>query len=113
MHGQIRIGVISASNTFILDTQNVAAGKNVRITGVNLGLYDAVPAALELESKGIEVILARGQTSLLISENVKIPVHSVPRTAFDIITSLKYASTLGKRILLFSYREKVLDLEIS
>jgi propionate catabolism operon transcriptional regulator len=113
MHGQIRIGVISASNTFILDTQNVAAGKNVRITGVNLGLYDAVPAALELESKGIEVILARGQTSLLISENVKIPVHSVPRTAFDIITSLKYASTLGKRILLFSYREKVLDLEIT
>ena len=113
MHGQIKIGVISASNTFVLDTQDVGARKNVRITGVNLGLYDAVPAALELESKGIEVILARGQTSLLISEIVKIPVHSVPRTAFDIITSLKYAASLGKRILLFSYREKVLDLEIT
>lgn len=108
-----RIGMISSSKTLLMDAQKIAFEKNIDIDCVNLGLHDAISAAKNMKKSGIEVILAKGITFSIISNKVNIPVLSIPRTAFDIIKSLSHVSSLGKRILLFSHKKYIKDIDIA
>ena len=108
---QIRIGLLTTGKSLIEMSQQYAVEKDIDLQCVEEGLDDAIPFAKEMESKGVEVLLARGGTALLIRKNVQIPVLSFPISTIDILSCLKEASAYGSNILIVSFLRKKLGLE--
>lgn len=75
-----------------------------------MGLEEAIPVGEKMEKEGVEAIISRRGTALLLRESLGVSVLSFPTTDLDMILGLKKASTLGKKILLPVFRNKLTGL---
>ena len=102
-----------ASSIFLLNqTREIADEQKEDIQLALKGLDDAVSVGKEMERSGVEVIVSRGGTSHMLRENLHIPVLSIPLTSFDVLNSVRKAASLGKRILLTTFRRKLGGIDI-
>ncbi|MGD9333101.1 MAG: sigma 54-interacting transcriptional regulator, partial [Desulfobacterales bacterium] len=103
---KIRIGIFASSHSLIERVQILAARQRDQIFINTQGLDDAIPIALDMVRNGVETIISRRGTAHLLRENLRIPVLSFPHRSLDILSSLKQAVTLGRKILLPVFREE-------
>ena len=64
-----------------------------------------------MEANGIEVILARGGTAVLIRKQINIPLLAFPLSTIDILSCIKQAAQYGRNILLVSFQKKMKGIE--
>lgn len=76
-----------------------------------MGLEEAIPLGKKMEQEGVEVIISRRGTAHLLRENLNISVLSFPTSDIDMILSLQKASTIGKKILLPAFRNKLTGID--
>ena len=108
---KIRVGILTTGKSLIEMARQFAVKMNIDLQCIEEGLDDAIPFAKEMESNGIEVLVARGGTALLIRENVQIPVLAFPISTIDILSCLKEATAYGSNILIVSFLRRKIGLE--
>ena len=69
-------------------------------------LKSGIKAAIELQSAGVEAIIARAPTTLMVKESVSIPVIPIDMTNFDVIRAVHKAHKLGARIAFIEYNSE-------
>jgi propionate catabolism operon transcriptional regulator len=109
---RFKLGVIGSSIPLINCVRQIAEEENEDIRISLKGLEEAIPVGKEMEKAGVEVIVGRGGTSHLLRENLHIPVLTIPLTYLDILSSVKEASQMGKRVFLITFRNKLSRTEI-
>jgi propionate catabolism regulator PrpR len=80
-------------------------GENVNIVQGDLSV--GLQVAQKMQSEGVEVIVSRGGTALLISEALDIPVVPIQVTGFDIIRTLHFARQFGDKIGVVGFKEVI------
>ena len=109
---KIRIGILTTGKSLIEMTRQFAVKKDIDLQCIEEGLDNAIPYAQKMEFDGVEVLLARGGTALIIRENVQIPVLSYPISTIDILSCLKEATEYGSNILIVSFLKRKFGLEL-
>ncbi len=69
-------------------------------------LERGVQTAKELEARGVECIISRGATGILIKNIVSTPVVLVQITTFDILNALFQAKDMGKKLAFFEHIQR-------
>lgn len=107
------IGVICSSIAMADSIKRVTENteQEVQIC-MSAGLDEAIPIGKRLEKDGIEVIIGRRGSALLLREALLIPVLSFPVSSLDIIVSLREAVKYGDVILLPTFRKRITGLSI-
>lgn len=103
----IRIGVFFLSESIKSCIENIKEFEGITITSVDKCLEDAIPAGKLLEKKGVEVLIGRRGTAIMLRQNLNIPVLSFPNSTMGLLTSIKKASQKGKKILVSAYEEPI------
>lgn len=80
-------------------------GENVSIVQGDLSV--GLQVAQKMQAEGVEVIVSRGGTALLISEALDIPVVPIQVTGFDIIRTLHFARQFGDKIGVVGFKEVI------
>lgn len=109
---KIQIGIFASSPSLIKSIRLFAEDYPERLLINTKGLDDAIPDAKEMVKSGVEIIISRRGTAHLLRENLRVPVLSFPHRSFDIITSLKAASTQGNKVLLPVFRQELGSVSI-
>jgi PAS domain S-box-containing protein len=73
--------------------------------------YDALPIANRLISEGVEVIISRGGTALILKENVAVPVVSIQTTALEVLKAIKLAKETSDKIGICGYNNIVTNID--
>ncbi len=107
-----KLGFIASSIPLVDSACEIADEMNYDLQFSSKGLDEAIPVAKKMENSGVEVIVSRGGTASMLRESLQIPILSIPMTSFDILNSVKKASSLGKKILLPTFRTKLSMLDI-
>ena len=108
---KIRIGIVTTGKSLIEMARRLAITKDIDLQCIEEGLDDAIPFAKQMERDGIEVVVARGGTALLIRKNVQIPVLAFPISTIEILSCLKEATSYGSNILIVSFLNRKIGLE--
>ncbi|MGE4282089.1 MAG: sigma 54-interacting transcriptional regulator [Clostridia bacterium] len=74
-------------------------------------MKDAIPIANKMVSDGVEVIISRGGTALLLREFINVPIVEIPITTIDIMKSIKKAKEKGSTIGFLGYDNVVYNIE--
>lgn len=109
---KIQIGIFASSPSLIESVQAFIERDPEKIIINTRGLDDALPVAREMVRKGVEIIISRRGTAHLLRENLRVPVLSFPHRSFDIINSLKEASSKGNKVLLPVFRQELGSVSI-
>ena len=109
---KVHIGIFASSPSLITTVQSFVKTSKETLVVSTKGLDDALPVAEEMVRNGVEIIISRRGTARLLMENIRIPVLSFPHRSFDIISSLKEAASLGKKVLLPVFRQPLGGLTI-
>ncbi len=107
-----RFGVIASKVSIIEGVKKTLEEEGHELLVSYNSLDDAIPAGKKMEAEGVEAILSWRGTAHLLRESLHIPVLAFPQTAMDILSCLKHASRLGKKILLPVFRRLLGDLEL-
>ena len=67
----------------------------------------ALPAALEAEKDGADIIISRGGTAEIIRKHIKIPVVDIPVSDVDILKILYPLRDQNKTILVVGFKNAV------
>lgn len=106
------VGFIAASDQFFVSASTVTRGTDLQTSFSNVALDASIPAGLDMEQNGVEVIISRRGTANILRENLSVPVLAVRISVFDILENVKDACRLGCKILLTSFREELSRVEI-
>lgn len=103
------VGVISPNEKFNNLAKSLAHELNhhLKIKIAKAEYAQALVIGEQMEKDGIEVIIARHGTALLLSQNLNIPVLSVPYGSLQILKCMPKAAALGSRILIPLYDEHI------
>ena len=112
MDDTYKLGVIASSSSLVSRASELAQETEGQIEVSLEGLDDAIPVGKRMEAEGVEVIVSRGGTSGILRSNLKIPVLSIPLTAFDILHSVKKAASYGKKIMIPCFNYKISGIDI-
>ena len=93
-----KIGVICSSSEMSELVRRVAEKIGIQVEARVAVLERAISIGKDFEAKGIEVIVSRGGTALILRDNLSIPVLFITQTAFDLLESVLEASKYGKEI---------------
>ncbi len=93
-----KIGVICSSSEMSELVRRVAEKIGIQVEARVAVLERAIFAGKDFEANGIEVIVSRGGTALILRDNLSIPVLFITQTAFDLLESVLEASKYGKEI---------------
>ena len=110
---KIKIGVVSSGRALVDTTCKLAIEKGIDIHSAYVGLDDAIEIVKEMESEGIEVILARGGTAPLVRNHIEVPVLSFPMSTIDLLKCIREASNFGRNILLVSFTRRMKGIEFA
>jgi len=93
------------------------ANKVSRELGIDLevdigNLEQGVQVAEEMVKKGMDVLISRGGTALLIKDKVEIPVVEIEVSGFDILKVVSKAQKYGKRIGLIGFPNVIYGTKI-
>lgn len=106
------IGVVISTASLVQQFKKIAKEQGRNIHTSYKGLGEAIADGKKMEADGVEVIISRRGTAHMLRENLRIPVLSLPQASIDIVKSLKKASGLGNKIVLTSFRNKIVGVEI-
>jgi PAS domain S-box-containing protein len=109
---RIKLGIILSSIPLLNYAHQIAEERDEIIQYSSKGLEESITAGKRMERDGVEVIVSRGGTSHILKENLHIPVLNIPITSMDLLTVINKASSLGKRILLTTFRNTVSGIKI-
>jgi transcriptional regulator with PAS, ATPase and Fis domain len=110
---QIKIGVVSSGRSLVDTTRKLAIEKGIDIHWAYVGLDDAIEPAKEMESDGIEVVLARGGTIPLVRNHIQVPVLAFPLSTIDLLKCIREAGNFGPNILLVSFTRRMKGIEFA
>jgi transcriptional regulator with PAS, ATPase and Fis domain len=110
---KIKIGVVSSGRSLVDTTRKLAIEKGIDIHSAYVGLDDAIEIAKEMESDGIEVVLARGGTAPLVRNHIQVPVLSFPLSTIDLLKCIREAANFGRNILLVSFTKRMKGIEFA
>lgn len=108
---KIKIGVISLSKTLVDTSCTLAIEKGLDVQSAYASFDDGIEAAHEMISDGVELILAKGGTALIMKKYINVPVLSFPMSTFDILLNIREAAKCGKNILLISFFNRIKGIE--
>ncbi len=105
----IIIGVITPNKEFnkLAETIVHRLDSSLQIKTANAVSYQALAIAKQMELDGIEVIIGRHGTGLLMSKNLNIPVLCVPYGSLQLLKCMSKAAEWGDRVLLPLYDENI------
>ena len=106
------IGVVISTVSLVEQYKKIAKERGQNIHIAYKGLDEAITAGKKMESEGVEVVISRRGTAHMLRENLRIPVFSIPQASIDIVRSLKKASTLGNKIIITTFMNKIPSLDI-
>jgi transcriptional regulator with PAS, ATPase and Fis domain len=109
---KIKIGVVSSGRALVDMTRKLAIEKGIDIHSAYVGLDDAIEVAKEMESDGIEVVLARGGTAPMVRNHIQVPVLSFPLSTIDLLKCIREAGNFGRNILLVSFTRRMKGNEL-
>jgi propionate catabolism operon transcriptional regulator len=107
----IKIGIICSTPHFLEVARPLVEKGGFQAQLVKRGLEESVPAGLEMERRGVEVVVSRRGTAQLLRKSLNVPVLSVPTTSFDVFLNTRQAANLGKRILMPSFHTQLNGLQ--
>lgn len=110
---KIKIGVVSSGRSLVDTTRKLAIEKGIDIQCAYVGLDDAIEIVKEMESDGIEVVLARGGTAPLVRKHIQVPVLSFPLSTIDLLKCIREAANFGRNILLVSFTKRMKGIEFA
>ncbi len=110
MEQHFKVGFIASTQQFIDCALAVARKRKLDVVTSLTGLDAAVPAGQKMEEEGVEVIISRRGTALMLRKSLKIPVLSVRMSSHDILRNIRDASLLGQKILLTSLGDEIGDI---
>lgn len=108
---RIKIGVIISSISMANHIKSLQHNPEYDLCLKVRGLEEAISVGESMEREGAEVIVSHTGTSNILQEHLDIPVISVPHSSLDLLSAMKEASTLGNRILIPNFREKLSNIE--
>ena len=108
-----KIGVVSSGRALVDMTRKLAIEKGIDIHSAYVGLDDAIEVAKEMESDGIEVVLARGGTAPMVRNHIQVPVLSFPLSTIDLLKCIREAGNFGRNILLVSFTRRMKGIEFA
>jgi transcriptional regulator with PAS, ATPase and Fis domain len=103
----IRAGIFTPSYTLRERVEAIAARHPIQATISRQGLEDAVDTAASMGERGVEVIVSGRATAEVLREHIAIPVIAFPHRSLDILSSLKQARAIGRRLLLPVFRREM------
>ena len=106
------IGVVISTVSLVQQFKKIAKEQGRNIHTSYKGLDEAIDDGKKMVADGVEVIISRRGTAHMLRENLRIPVLSLPQASIDIVKSLKKGSELGNKIVLTSFRNKIVGVEI-
>ena len=107
-----KIGMVSTSNSVFESLERIDVDDTIELEyhcAKNLEM--SVPWGVEMEKKGVEVIIGRRATASLLRKKLTIPILSLPVTSLDVLRCIKEATQYGKRIFLPSYMGLIEGIE--
>lgn len=110
---KIKIAVVSSGRSLVDKTRELAIEKGIDIQSAYVGLDDAIETVKEMESDGIEVVLARGGTAPLVRNHIQVPVLSFPLSTIDLLKCIREAANYGRNILLVSFNKRMKGIEFA
>ena len=110
---KVKIGVVSSGRELVDMTRKLAIEKGIDIHCAYAGLDDAIEVAKEMESDGIEVVLARGGTAPMVRHHIQVPVLSFPLSTIDLLKCIREAGNFGRNILLVSFNRRMKGIEFA
>ena len=111
-HRKIRIGFIGSTGNFLECAGRLTPPEEFEAHFAQAGLDEAIPIGQRMEQQGVEVVVSRRGTGHLLRENLSVPVLSVPLTSFELLSNIKEAARLGRKILLTAFRSEVTHVEL-
>ncbi|MDF1594037.1 MAG: sigma 54-interacting transcriptional regulator [Desulfobacterales bacterium] len=106
------VGVVISTASLVEQFKTIAKERGQNIHVACKGLDEAITAGKKMESEGVEAIISRRGTAHMLRENLRIPVFSIPQASIDIVKSLKKAATLGSKIVLTAFLNKIAGIDI-
>ncbi|MDZ4163837.1 MAG: sigma 54-interacting transcriptional regulator [Smithellaceae bacterium] len=110
--GKYKFGVIASKISIVEGAKRILEEEGHELHIAYSSLDEAIPAGRKMEAAGVEAILSWRGTTNLLRENLHIPVLSFPQTSLDILSCLKSAAGLGKKILLPVFRSRLNGLDL-
>lgn len=84
-------------------------GEEIQVLQGDLG--EGVRIAQKMQTEGVDVIISRGGTALVIEQSVDVPVVHIQVTGFDILRAVYSATSMGKRIGIMGFRNVIYGAE--
>ncbi|HHE75240.1 MAG TPA: hypothetical protein ENL37_09150, partial [Desulfobacteraceae bacterium] len=109
---RIKIGIITSSTSMANHIRLLQYSPEYDLWLKVKGLEEAIPVGKSMAREGVEVIVSHTGTSNILQERLKIPVISVPHSSLDLLSAMREASLLGKRVLIPIFREKLSNIGI-
>lgn len=106
-----KIGII-CPNKEIADIANevfALSNESVMVATSTGEIDEAIPIALDMVNKGIEVIIARSITAIKLKTSVNIPVIDMGMKVIDILKAVKKASVYGRRVGVIVYEDVIFN----
>lgn len=108
-----KIGVLSPYPEFTQLAYRLAQEMSLSICVEQAVLGNGVAVARRWEDEGVQVVVGRGPTAVMIRKVLRIPVIMIPITAFDVLDALHQAKSLGKQIAFADYDLKQRQYDLS
>ncbi len=99
----VRIGLVAPYKQLVSKSQKIAKRKKISLRAVYAALEDAVKTAKAMELDGIDVIVAREGTDVILKEHLNIPIVPIKICSFDIISAILKAGQIKKELVLANF----------
>jgi transcriptional regulator with PAS, ATPase and Fis domain len=107
-----KIGMVITSVQLMQQFEKIASENHLNIHKSYKGMNDAIDVGKEMEAARVEVIISRGGVANLLQKNMTIPVITLPQSSIDIVKNLKKATKLSKKIIMMSFKNRIVGLDI-
>ncbi|MBC7359737.1 MAG: sigma 54-interacting transcriptional regulator [Desulfacinum sp.] len=108
----LRIGVFASSDSLMQAVLDAVEDYDMEFLISEKSLDDAVEEGRRMVRHGVEAIISRRRTADLLRRHLDLPVVSLPHFTVELLASLKTAASYGSKVLLPSYAETAMDLQV-
>lgn len=105
------IGMVITSFKLMKQFETIDSEHHLNIIKSYKGMNDAINVGKEMEAAGVEVIISRGGVADLLQKHMIVPVITLPQSSIDIVRNLKKAAELSKKIIVMSYKNRIVGLD--
>jgi propionate catabolism operon transcriptional regulator len=104
-----RIGFFASTDSLRQRFEKLASSQQDHVVISDSTLDESIAVGKEMERDGVEVIVSRRGTAVMLRESLTIPVVALPQSSLDLINSLREATQISRKIFLPSFRNPILE----